>query len=30
MIGVYVGGTLIAGSATLLARRMSHALVFGN
>jgi len=30
MIRVYVGGRLIAGSLTLLARRMLHALVFGN
>jgi uncharacterized membrane protein len=30
MIGVYVGGMLIAGSLTLLPGRMLHALVFGN
>ena len=30
MIGVYVGGMLIAGSLTLLPGRMLHALVSGN
>jgi uncharacterized membrane protein len=30
MIGVYVGGMLIAGSLTLLPGRMLHALLFGN
>jgi len=30
MIGVYVGGMLIAGSLTLQPGRMLHALVFGN
>ena len=30
MIGVYVGGMLIAGSLTLLPGRILHAVVFGN
>ncbi len=30
MIGVYIGGMLVAGSLTLLPGRLLHAVVFGN
>ena len=30
MLGVYIGGILIAGSLTLLPGRIMHAVVFGS